>query len=1080
VRFTITPLGGAGSTVGQVVDRIVRYLRPTPPPPPRAGPAEPEGPSRYYADSGEEPGRWLGLAARAAGLHGEVQPEDFARVLAGRDPRTGERLITAQGSAGRRPQLGAGNPTRFRPDGEPLYGEADAAAALGVTKAEVARMLDVGTGIALSALIPAPGRVPGSLPGSTPGSASVEVVGSYLVPIVDEDGNRWLTASELARCEATRAAGVDPSAIASAGKAEDQFLIGEAARLAGVTVRYLRTLASRYENNQAEIDAAIATGRQPRRAHLVAYRGSRGQWIVTRQHLVEFLERRRPPAVRVGFDLTLTTEKSLGVLALLGDADTRRAVLDTIERGNDWAVGWLEDHAAAARVDGEPVKATGWTVASFRHLTSRALDPFPHHHNVVANTVTLPDGSRRALDARGLYQHAQAASALATAEMRHQLSTRVGVRWRPGRRGGWEIAGISDRVVTEFSRRRNEIDDALRELEEAIGRGAHPGEVENIVLRTRPGKNHTPAAELVEGWRARAATHGLDTRALAACHGHEYPVAEPDTEKLFASLAAPDGICAGGSVYSRADALVALANHPVPAANSNPQPLLFGAARLEALTDQFLTSHHVVRVAGPDDGLFTTVDMLGLQDRIVSRFRKGLHRGASLAPDPVLGEVLDRHSHLTGEQRALVESWCGSGHRFQAAIGRAGTGKTTTVAAAADAWTAAGYRVLGTAVKGEAARTLAATTGIACETVAWYLAHDDPHTAPLDARTVLVVDEASTLADRDLDRLMWMAATTGATLRLIGDPAQHGAIAAGGMFRVLCEHHRRGTPELTATHRVQDPHDCAAAEALRAGRIDQALDHLAAAGHLHIVGDDLTMHRQVLARWWESHQAGLDHPMVDRRNSTRRQLNRLAHLLRQVHGEIGSDEIVASGDRRFAVGDRVTARAPNRDLHPPGDRTSYVRNGALGTITFIHPGRRSRQRDTITVDFDGIGIINVPRTFFDHHCTRAGRTEVGIDHAYALTSYAVQGSTRDVSTSRVDATATRAEAYVDITRGRLANHLYLTSASDPLDGEALPRVPAPPADEAVAQRLQRSTGELTAWELVHADQSAERVEAVGL
>src|SRR5687767_6749622 len=37
------------------------------------------------------------------------------------------------------------------------------------------------------------------------------------------------------------------------------------------------------------------------------------------------------------------------------------------------------------------------------------------------------------------------------------------------------------------------------------------------------------------------------------------------------------------------------------------------------------------------------------------------------------------------------------------------------------------------------------------------------------------------------------------------------------------------------------------------------------------------MYRHVLARWWDVCRAGLDHPMVDRRNSTRRQLNRLAH-----------------------------------------------------------------------------------------------------------------------------------------------------------------------------------------------------------
>jgi hypothetical protein len=36
---------------------------------------------------------------------------------------------------------------------------------------------------------------------------------------------------------------------------------------------------------------------------------------VPRDELAAFMARRQPPAVRVGYDLTLTTEKSLGVLA---------------------------------------------------------------------------------------------------------------------------------------------------------------------------------------------------------------------------------------------------------------------------------------------------------------------------------------------------------------------------------------------------------------------------------------------------------------------------------------------------------------------------------------------------------------------------------------------------------------------------------------------------------------------------------------------------------------------------------------------------------------------------------------------
>jgi conjugative relaxase-like TrwC/TraI family protein len=1066
VRFTVTPLGGARSDVGRAVNGIVRYLQPpelaaqTPDGPARDGI---EGPSRYYADRGEELGRWLGRAAAGAGLSGEVRRDDFAAVLSGRDPHTGERLITAQGSAGRRPKLGAGAPTRMSIDGETLYGESDAAAGLGVTKAEAARMLDVGTSVALTQ---APdGRANGRASGRV--SVFRQVSGSYLVPVVEADGSRWVTGAELARCEAARAAVVDPGEIRALGPGDDQLPIGEAARLAGLTNRYMRNVAKHHENHRTEIERTVEAGRQPRKAYLVAHRGTRGQWLVTRQHLAEFLERRRPPSVRVGFDLTLTTEKSLGVLALLGDTYTSRAVLRSIQDGNDWAMAWLEDHAAYGRVGGEPVKAAGWMTASFRHLTSRALDPFPHHHNVVANTVALPDGTHRGLDARGLYRHAQAASGLATAEMRYQLSLRLGVRWRPGRKTGWEIAGIDDRVIAAFSQRRSEMDDLLRELEVEIGRGVHPRDVDRISLRTRPAKRHAAAATLVDEWRQRAAALGLDAKAIETLCEHTLMIEMPDPAVVFASLAGPDGICAGGSIFSRTEALVALANHRVSVRYGEPQPLLVGAARLEEMVDEFLASQHVLQVTRTVEPLFTTTEMLGVQDRIVTRFTKGLHRGASLVPDDYVAAAIAKHSYLTIEQRTLVQAWCGQGHKYQAAIGRAGAGKTTTVAACADAWTAAGYRVVGTAVKGEAARTLAAGTGIECETVAWYLAHDDPQNLPLDARTILVVDEASTVSDRDLDALMGMAATTGASIRLIGDPAQHGAIAAGGMFRVLCERHHAHTLELTATHRVLDPDDRAAAQALREGRIDDALDRLEAAGHLHVVGDDLTMYRHVLGRWWDAHRDGQDHPMVDRRNSTRRELNRLAHRLRQVNGEISSAEIVASGDRRFSVGDRITARTPNRRLHAEGDRKAYVRNGALGTVIEIRPDQTSRQQDTLVVAFDGIGTIELPRSFFDDHRTTGGRTEVGIDHAYALTSYAVQGSTRDVSTSRVDPTTSRAETYVDITRGRYANHLYLTNTADSLEGEGLPRIPAAPADQSVADRLQHSLTELTAWELAH-------------
>ena len=47
----------------------------------------------YY--SSERPGEWAGKAADALGLRGEIDGEDWQRVIRGQDPRTGEQLVQA-------------------------------------------------------------------------------------------------------------------------------------------------------------------------------------------------------------------------------------------------------------------------------------------------------------------------------------------------------------------------------------------------------------------------------------------------------------------------------------------------------------------------------------------------------------------------------------------------------------------------------------------------------------------------------------------------------------------------------------------------------------------------------------------------------------------------------------------------------------------------------------------------------------------------------------------------------------------------------------------------------------------------
>ncbi len=331
-----------------------------------------------------EPPAWLGRSNGPTSL--ECWPGGTrARVNGSSPPRD---------PPGRRPKLGAGNHTATGTEGELLYGEADAAAVLGVTKAEVSRMLDVGTGMALSRLGPVPAGVPGSVPGSVPGGVPVQPEGSFLVPVVDRDGTRWVAEAELSRCVDARETGTSPEALSATGTPDDQFPIGEAARLAGVTaaVHAQDRQAPRRPPGRHRGDPrcrAAPAPRVPRRSpwHPATSgsspvgSSSRSWSAATHRRSGSRSTSPSPPRSPSASSPSSARPRHRPPCS----ARSRAATTGPCAGSNNMP--------PSARVTGKPVPAAGWMVATFRHLTSRALDPFPHHHNVVANTVTLEDGS---------------------------------------------------------------------------------------------------------------------------------------------------------------------------------------------------------------------------------------------------------------------------------------------------------------------------------------------------------------------------------------------------------------------------------------------------------------------------------------------------------------------------------------------------------------------------------------------------------------------------------------------------------------------------------------------------------------
>jgi Ti-type conjugative transfer relaxase TraA len=707
------------------------------------------------------------------------------------------------------------------------------------------------------------------------------------------------------------------------------------------------------------------------------------------------------PKTVLAYDLTFSAPKSVSVIYGIGD----RTISPVARQAHDDAVrealGYLERHATWTRrgKNGKHLlRGHGFTVAAFRHRTSRAGDPQLHTHAVVANTTTA-EGRETALDGRALYAHQRTAGFLYQAALRHNLTQNLGVEWEPVHNGVAEISGIDDEVLKHFSRRSQEIRERLTQVG---GRSAHAAEI--AALETRKVKDYNVSAgRLREEWRARAAELGLDQHVLSLVLDRRAPgrPAQPDLAATAEEIAAPGGITEQSSTFDRRDVLRDWAEAHREGATVD---------RLEALTDRWLASDHAVQLEPANQrqqlggARYSTPQMLALEERLIADAVARRSTGvAAIDPEKVDELLLARRDHLAAEQSAMTRALTTSGDGVQIVRAAAGTGKTRSLSAARDAWEAEGVRVFGTALAARAAAEMETLAGIDSTTIARLLL-DVNQGNGLPAGSVLVIDEAGMVGSRTIDRLAQHATETHSKLVLVGDDRQLPEIDAGGAFRRLAG--ELGAIELHQVHRQDEPWDRDALADLRQGRVQAWSDAYRDHGRLVARPTADELRATLVEDWWQTVRQpdSGDAVMIAHRRSDVADLNALARERMARDGRLGEQELTT--DRRaFAVGDRVIARR--------NDRRAGVVNGTRAEVVGVDLERRTVSLRTA----DGSGR-DLDSSYLD---------DGWLDHAYALTAHAAQGATVDRSFVLGSDELYREWGYTALSRHRDQARFYVVS-----------------------------------------------------
>jgi conjugative relaxase-like TrwC/TraI family protein len=747
-----------------------------------------------------------------------------------------------------------------------------------------------------------------------------------------------------------------------------------------------------------------------------------------------------------GFDLTFSAPKSVSALWALGDERAAVAVMAAHRAAVQGALAYLDTHAGVSRrgTDGrEQVGSDGLAVALFEHRTSRCADPQLHTHALVVNKVRCPDGAWRTLDATELFHHKKSAGMLYQAVLRQELSSRLDIAFEGvDRNGQADILGVPNELLTLWSKRTLQIGaDAgprIAEYEKMLGRTLTATErvavVKMAVLKTRPGKEHPELSALHGRWTVEAADIGLGTDRLLTSVQNAART-QPTTlvfsdQQLLVEAVLHAG--RGRAVFSRADLAGQIAAL-LPTGRSvggvaTPRTAEELVARVEELTDQALALAEAVSVgehpqgktARASDGRWASAEVLAAEARILSLAEQGRAGGYGQVPAQMLTTALTRplagpgRGGLDAGQHGALLRLVGTGDFVSVLTAPAGAGKTHTLGAATAAWQIAGYRVIGLGPSARAAAELAAATGGTADTLAKWLhtqnrLADLPDAAravaTLDDRTVLIVDEASMASTLDLDRLTSLAARAASKVVLVGDPGQIGVInGPGGMLAALAN--AGHGVELTAVHRFVTPWERGASLALRQGN-PRVVDMYQRAGRLHPCTDGDQALDQVFGHWAAARAGGQDALMLARTRTDVDALNQRARAAAIAAGELTGPSIDVGG-RCWQSGDLLRARRNDRRLIV-GD--SHLRNGDRFTV--LGPGPAG---GLIVEDLAGRGRAVLPAEYVAAHA----------EYGWASTIDAAQGATTDVGIVLVRPGLDREHLYVGMTRGRYANHAYIT------------------------------------------------------
>jgi hypothetical protein len=478
--------------------------------------------------------------------------------------------------------------------------------------------------------------------------------------------------------------------------------------------------------------------------------------------------------------------------------------------------------------------------ASFTHRTSRPVDGIPdphlHRHCFAINTTWNAEAGR--FQAGEFSQVKQAAPYYeAACDARLALKMRE-LGYRVERRGlSWEISGIEKDTLQKFSRRTALIEQrAASEQGEKGMLSAKQKEKLGALTRAKKlvGQSWEKLRQVWKSWLSNEET-GQITRAGAHKAANEQK----------------NGITAQEAV-DRAQQHLFERKSVVPEYQLHAEALKRGYGEISPeQVQQAVKGGEFYRKELYGQSHLTTREAVAEEHAMIAYVQEGRGKHFPLNPD-----YQPKADYLNEEQRDAIRHALNDTNNVTIISGGAGTGKTTLMKEIRDGIGERGKAFYGFAPSAAASRGVMREEGFKeSDTLAQLL--NNPELQKQTKNSVIWVDEAGLVGNKDMNRLFEIAKKQKARVLLTGDSRQHASVAAGDALRILEQEAGIKVARVTKIQRQNDRLNYKMAVSLAAeGKTDAALLKLDRMGEVMEIADGKARLDRLVADYTQSARQG--------------------------------------------------------------------------------------------------------------------------------------------------------------------------------------------------------------------------------